>query len=58
MNQISNSKKDFANQSPTEKENNKKRKSLFGNEMKASLNSDSMFIVDWQIRDNKSTIPI
>lgn len=57
MNLISNNKKKITDQSPAEKENNRDRKSLFEYEMNASDNSNSMFIVDWQIRDEKTTIP-
>ncbi len=58
MNLINNSKKNFTDQSPAEKENKRDRKNMFGIERNTSGNSDSMFIVDWQIRDEKTTIPI
>lgn len=57
MNLIGNNKRFFRGQNQAEKENNRDKKSVFGNEVNSSCSNNSMFIVDWQIR-NERTIPV
>ena len=57
MNRTGNNKRFFRGQNQAEKENNRDKKSVFGNEVNSSCSNNSMFIVDWQIR-NERTIPV